>query len=124
MVAMTSHMIPSAKTPATPAVMIQRLKTFLIENLVEVVFLAVVALMIGGAYAAFTFTMSQGQEALQALISMSEDQLTDVGLDELNSMRQQIDNFNELGGGTPAVNERELDRIDDTILDIIDAKRP
>lgn len=119
---MTSNMNPSAKTSATPAVMMQRLRKFMMKNLVYVVYVAVIVLVAGGIITAFTLTMTYGQEALETSISMSEDQLTDVGLDELNSMRQKIDNFNEGGGGTPAVNERELDRIDAVVLEIIDGQ--
>lgn len=121
-VAMTSNMTPSAKTPTKPVLMIQRIKTFLVENLIVVAYLTAVALLIGGVSTAFTLTMTHGEEALQTSISMSEEQLTDAGLDELNSMRQKIDNFNEGGGGTPAVNERELDRIDAVVLEVIDAQ--
>lgn len=109
----TTSMRPN--TPTKPGGAFKRLALTLVAILIA-------ALILNGTIAAIDLVNSRGQEVVDASISMSGDELTDAGLDELNSMRQKIDKFNEGGGGTPAVNERELDRIDAVVLEIIDGQ--
>lgn len=119
---MTSANLPSAETSSKPVLMMQRLKRFLMGSSLVIVPVAITAVLFGSVYAIYASTMTSAENALQSSISMSEDQLFDAGLDELNTMRSRIESFNENGGGTPAVNERELDRIDAVVLEIIDAQ--